>query len=92
MIAEYNELQSDIHITATFMSRDELMNQYTVGALSGQLPDIGMVDSPDMASYVELGVFEDITSQLEAWGELDKVYPGPLSSTQDADEIGRAHV
>lgn len=85
MIAEYNELQSDIHITATFMSRDELMNQYTVGALSGQLPDIGMVDSPDMASYVELGVFEDITSQLEAWGELDKVYPGPLSSTQDAD-------
>ena len=24
------------------------MNQYTVGALSGELPDIGQVDSPDM--------------------------------------------
>lgn len=85
MVEEYNQLQNDIHITATFMSRDELMNQYTVGALSGQLPDIGMVDSPDMASYIELGVFEDITEQLEAWEDLDKFYPGPLSSTQDAD-------
>ena len=85
MVEEYNQMQSNIHITATFMSREELMNQYTVGALSGQLPDIGMVDSPDMASYVELGVFEDITSQLEAWGELDNFYPGPLSSTQDSE-------
>ncbi len=85
MIEEYNAMQSDIHITATFMSRDELMNQYTVGALSGELPDIGMVDSPDMASYIELGVFEDITDQLNEWGELDNFYPGPLSSCQDAD-------
>ena len=34
---EYNTLQDDIHITATYVSRDELMNQYTVGALSGEI-------------------------------------------------------
>ena len=67
MVEEYNSLQDDIHINATFVSRTELMNQYTVGALSGELPDIGQVDSPDMASYVSLGVFEDITDELEAW-------------------------
>jgi multiple sugar transport system substrate-binding protein len=85
MVEEYNEMQDEIHITATYMSRDELMNQYTVGALSGELPDIGMVDSPDMASYIELGVFEDITDQLNEWGELDSFYPGPLSSCQGSD-------
>lgn len=84
-VEEYNGLQDDIHITATYVSRDELMNQYTVGALSGELPDIGMVDSPDMASYVSLGVFEDITEELNAWGELDKFFPGPLSSCMDPD-------
>ena len=84
-VDEYNSLQDDIHIASTYVSREELMNQYTVGALSGELPDIGMVDSPDMASYISLGVFEDITDQLEAWGELDQFYPGPLTSCMDAD-------
>lgn len=84
-VDEYNSLQDDIHITATYVSRAELMNQYTIGALSGELPDIGMVDSPDMASYISLGVFEDITDELNAWGELDKFYPGPLSSCMDSE-------
>ena len=84
-VDEYNTLQDDIHITATYVSREELMNQYTIGALSGELPDIGMVDSPDMASYISLGVFEDITSYLDEWGEIDNFYPGPLSSCMDAD-------
>ena len=70
-IDEYNTLQ--------------LMNQYTIGALSGELPDIGMVDSPDMASYISLGVFDDITDELNAWGELDNFYPGPLSSCMDSE-------
>lgn len=73
MVEEYNSLQDDIHINATFVSRTELMNQYTVGALSGELPDIGQVDSPDMESYISLGVFEDITDDLESWGELDQL-------------------
>lgn len=82
---EYNGLQEDIHITPTFVARQELLNQYTIGAISGELPDIGMVDSPDMASFIALGVFEDITTQLEAWGELDKIYPGPLASCTGSD-------
>ena len=84
-VDEYNTLQDDIHINATYVSRDELMNQYTVGALSGELPDIGMVDSPDMASYISLGVFEDITEELNAWGELENFYEGPLSSCMDSE-------
>jgi multiple sugar transport system substrate-binding protein len=87
LAAEYSKLHAaeGVNITVTFMSREELMNQYTVGAVSGQLPDIGMVDSPDMASYISLGVFEDITDELKSWGQLDQFYPGPMSSTMDAN-------
>ena len=82
---KYNESQDKIHVTCTYVSREELMNQYTIGAVSGELPDIGMVDSPDMASYISLGVFEDITQELDGWDGLDQIYEGPLSSCMDAD-------
>lgn len=82
---DFNESQSDIYVVPTFISREELMKQYTIGAVSGELPDIGMVDSPDMASYISLGVFEDITSYLEGWEDLEQFYAGPLSSCMDAE-------
>lgn len=85
MVKQYNESQSDIYIVPTFVSRDELMKQYTIGAVSGELPDIGMVDSPDMASYISLGVFEDITEYVKDWEELEQFYPGPMASVKDAD-------
>lgn len=82
---DFKKIHPEATVDITFVSREELMNQYTVGAVSGQLPDIGMVDSPDMASYVSLGVFADITDELTAWGQLDQFYPGPLSSTKDSN-------
>lgn len=85
LVDEYNAMQDDVHITATYVSREELMNQYTIGAVSGDLPDIGMVDSPDMASYISLGVFADITEDLNNWGEVDHFYKGNLASCMDAD-------
>ena len=62
-VDDYNALQDKIHITSTYVSRQELMNQYAIGAISGELPDIGMVDSPDMASFISLG---SITALYEA--------------------------
>lgn len=85
MCEEYNATQDEIEVVPTFVAREELMKQYTIGAVSGDLPDIGLVDSPDMASYIALGVFEDITDELGDWGELDQFYNGPLSSCKDAD-------
>ena len=42
MVKQYNESQSDIYIVPTFVSREELMKQYTIGAVSGELPYIAM--------------------------------------------------
>lgn len=84
-VDDYNAMQDQVVITPTYVSREELMNQYTIGAVSGDLPDIGMVDSPDMASYISLGVFADITDELETWDELDHYYKGNLASCMDAD-------
>lgn len=79
-IDRFNESQDRIHVNYTFVGREDLLKQYTMGALSGELPDIGMIDNPDMASYIKMGVFEDITDQLTKWGELDQFFEGPLNS------------
>lgn len=91
-IDRFNEMQDRIHVTYTYVSREDLMKQYTMGAMSGELPDIGMVDNPDMASYIQMGVFADITDQLNAWGELDQFFEGPLNScTQNGRIYGLPH-
>ncbi len=73
-IDNFNAMQDRIHISYEYVSREDLMRQYQMGAISGELPDIGMVDNPDMASYIQMGVFADITDQLNAWGELDQFF------------------
>lgn len=85
VVDDYNAMQDEIEIVPTFVSREELMNQYTIGAISGELPDIGMVDSPNMASFISLGVFADITKYVKDWEGLQYFYEGPLSSTMDAE-------
>ncbi len=80
MIVEFNSSQDEVEVIPTYIARADLMKQYTMGALSGELPDIGMVDSPDMASFVEMGVFADITDFVNEWGQVDQFYDGPLDS------------
>lgn len=60
-VEEYNNSQDEIWVTAQYLPREELMKQYTIGVVSGELPDVGMVDNPDHNSYASMGVFEDIT-------------------------------
>lgn len=93
MTDKYNaENKKGIKVVSTFVARDDLMKQYTMGAISGELPDIGMVDNPDHASFIEMGVFEDITDYVNTWGEKDQFFDGPLKScTMDGKIYGLPH-
>ena len=74
------EVRPDVHITVTMVPREDLLQQYTRGALTGDLPDIGMVDNPDHASFSVMGAFEDITDLVDAWGEMHYFFDGPMMS------------
>jgi multiple sugar transport system substrate-binding protein len=56
------------------------MRQFTIGAVSEELPDVGMVDNPDHASFASMGIFEDITDRFNAW-EDNQFLEGPMNST-----------
>ncbi|XP_061168722.1 putative binding protein BAB2_0491 [Saccostrea echinata] len=84
--------QKDIEVTSTFVERRDLLKQYTMGALSGRLPDVGLVDNPDHASFAVMGIFQDITDLVEATGEKDFFFKGPLlSATYEGKLYGLPH-
>lgn len=70
-VDEFNSSQDEIYVEAQYLPRDELMKQYTIGVVSGELPDCGMVDNPDHNSYASMGVFEDITELYNSWSEAN---------------------
>lgn len=74
------ENDQGITVVPTFVARADLSKQYMMGAISGELPDIGMVDNPDHASFTTMGVFQDITDLVEAWGEKDQFFEGSLNT------------
>ena len=79
IVDQYNASQSKVKVVAQYVPRNELMKQYTIGAVSGDLPDVGAVDNPDHASYAAMGVFEDISDLYNAWDGA-QFLPGPLAS------------
>lgn len=79
IVDAYNKSQNKVKVVAQYVPRDELMKQYTIGAVSGDLPDVGSVDNPDHASYASMGVFEDITDLFSSWSDA-KFLDGPLAS------------
>ena len=55
VVEKFNEIYPDVEVVVTSFSRDELMKLYTMGAVSGELPDIAMMDNPEMNAFIKNG-------------------------------------
>ena len=78
-VEEFNNMQDEIWVTEQFLPREELMKQYTIGVVSGELPDVGMVDNPDHNAYAMMGIFEELSDLYDSWDGA-KFLDGPLNS------------
>lgn len=77
---KFNKSQDKIEVQVEFVPRAELTKQFTIGLVADKLPDIGLVDNPDMASFSAMGLFADITDKMNSYEGKDQFYPGPISS------------
>lgn len=67
----------------------DLERQITLGAVSGDLPDIAIVDNVSMNSLAGSGLLADLTERVEAWGQADQYYKGPWDGCQvDGKSLG----
>ena len=85
-VDEFNNSQDEIYVEVQYLPRDELMKQYTIGVVSGELPDVGMVDNPDHNSYAAMGVFEDVTDLYNSTEDMNFL-EGSIGSCYYEDKL-----
>lgn len=78
LIDGFNAAQDEFTATHTYVPFSDYEKQLTLGIASGQLPDLVILDGCSMASFIELGLFGDISDAEIAW---DEYIAGPLDST-----------
>jgi multiple sugar transport system substrate-binding protein len=80
VVSDFNASQTKVKVTSQMVPREELLKQYTIGLVGGNLPDIGMVDNPEHASFSAMGLFLDISDRMKGWEGDGKFFKGPWKS------------
>lgn len=80
LIDDYMAENPDVVITNEFVPFADVKKQLSIGVVSEELPDLVVVDNPDMAAFATMGVFADITPYMKDWDGLSQYFKGPISS------------
>jgi multiple sugar transport system substrate-binding protein len=88
LIKAFNESQDKITVKSVFTPRDEMDKQLSIGLVSDKLPDLVLIDNPDYASRISMGLLADITENFNKdFGDIiDQFYPGPLATCKSGDK------
>ena len=74
----FNASQNEYEATHVYVPFSDYEKQLTLGIASGELPDLVILDGCSMASFIQLGLFGDISDADINW---DEYIEGPLEST-----------
>ncbi len=80
LLERYGE-ENNVKVTSEFIPFGDYKKQISVAIAGDNLPDIIMIDNPDHAAFASMGVFQDISEQMNAWDGKDKYFEGPMQST-----------
>lgn len=78
LIDGFNQSQDEYVVSHEYMPSTDYIKQLTLGIASGELPDVVIVDGCDMASFIEMDLFGDISDMEVDW---DAYIAGPMSSS-----------
>jgi multiple sugar transport system substrate-binding protein len=71
----------NIEIEPVYVPFADFKKRLSVGLAASELPDLVIIDNPDHAAYAAMGLFADITEEVNKWPEKDQFFEGPWSST-----------
>lgn len=78
LIDGFNSSQDEYEASHVYVPFSDYEKQLTLGIASGELPDLVILDGCSMASFIQLGLFGDISDAEINW---DEYIQGPLEST-----------
>jgi len=76
-IAAVEARHENLKVTHTYFPDTELIKSLTLGATTGELPDIVGQDAGTNYNFIEMGIMADVTDYLTADGSIDQLFEGP---------------
>jgi multiple sugar transport system substrate-binding protein len=80
LVYEFNLSQNTYEVSWEYVPMADFTKKLSMGFTENELPDMVIIDNPDMLSYVTFGLFEDITEYMMQKKDLQDYYPGVISS------------
>ncbi len=78
LVDGFNSSQDEFVASHVYVPFTDYEKQLTLGMASGELPDLVILDGCDMASFIQMGLFGDVSDADINW---DEYIAGPMSST-----------
>lgn len=88
LVTAFNSAQDEVTVNAVFTPRDEMDKQLSIGLVSNKLPDLVLIDNPDFASRISMGLLADVTDNFnkDFGSKIDDFYPAPLATCKSGDQ------
>ncbi len=80
LIQQYEQLHPDIIIQRDSVPFSALLPKAYQEAASGTLPDLLLIDNPDVASFASAGVLTPLNAFMQGTYSASDFYPGPYSA------------
>jgi multiple sugar transport system substrate-binding protein len=92
LVARY-EQQSGNDVDIRFIPYDDFNRTLTQAAAAGDGPDIALISAFDTAAMADAGVIQDLSAQVQEWGQQGAYFPTNWESTQaDGATYGIPHL
>ncbi len=79
---DFNQSQNLYQASWEYVPMTGFNKRLSSAYTENNLPDMAILDNPDMPLMIQLGMFEDITEQVKEWGVEEGFYPSILETTR----------
>ncbi len=74
LIRDFNQSQNEYRASWEYVPMTGFNKGLSSAYTENELPDMAILDNPDMPALIQLGLFEDITEQAEQWNMTEEYY------------------
>lgn len=80
LVNGFNQSQSQYRASWKYVPMTDFDKQLSRSYTEQSLPDMVLIDNPDMPVFIRLGIFEDITEQIESWNLEEEYYKAAVET------------
>lgn len=83
LVRGFNESQETYHLSWEYHGPvTEFNKRLAIGITQNQLPDMAILDNPDMLSYIKMDKFEDLTDYVREIEDLDQYFESAMQAVE----------